>query len=101
MAYHGHISSLPGKLRMFGGRMQLIRPLLLLTDKDTRKYADIREFPKLVKECPYADQTKRTIARKLLEELESIHPKAAANIFQAMQNIDTEYLPQKKDGNEH
>ncbi len=100
MAYHGHLSSLPGKLRMFGGRMHLIRPLLLLTDKETREYARIREFPKLVKECPYADQTKRTTARKLLDKMESIHPKATANIFKAMQNIDTEYLPQKQDDNE-
>jgi len=93
MAYHGHISSLPGKLSMFGGRVHLIRPLLLLTDKDTREYARIRQFPQLVKECPYADQTKRATARKLMEALQDIHPKAAANIFKAMQNIDKAYLP--------
>ena len=101
MAYHGHISSLPGKLSMFGGRMKLIRPLLLLTDKDTREYAAIKQFPKLVNECPYADQTKRTTARKLMEALREIHPKAAGNIFNAMQQIDEEYLPKKlsnKDG---
>jgi tRNA 2-thiocytidine biosynthesis protein TtcA len=96
MAYHGHISSLPGKLSMFGGRMELIRPLLLLTDQDTRRYATIRRFPPLVTECPYADQTKRTTARRLIKTLEEIHPKAAANIFHAMQNIDEEYLPQKQ-----
>ncbi len=98
MAYHGHISSLPGKLSMFGGRMELIRPLLLLTDKDTREYAAIKQFPMLVEECPYANLTKRTTARKLMEALNEIHPKAVANIFNAMQQIDTEYLPkiQKK-----
>ncbi len=96
MAYHGHISSLPGKLSMFSGRMELIRPLLLLTDKDTREYASIKQFQKLVKECPYAGLTKRTTARKLMEALNEIHPKAAANIFNAMQQIDTEYLPKKQ-----
>ncbi|HFB62016.1 MAG TPA: tRNA 2-thiocytidine(32) synthetase TtcA [Bacteroidetes bacterium] len=96
MAYHGHISSLPGKLRMFGGRLCLIRPLLLLTDKDTREYARIRQFPRLTKECPFADQTKRTTVRKLMEALQEVHPKASANIFHAMQNIDEEYLPQKE-----
>ncbi|UBM63479.1 tRNA 2-thiocytidine biosynthesis TtcA family protein [Candidatus Sulfidibacterium hydrothermale] len=95
MAYHGHISSLPAKLRMFNGRMELIRPLLLLTDNDTRQYAAIKQFPTLINECPYADQTKRTTARQLLQSLREIHPKADANIFHAMQNIDTEYLPQK------
>jgi tRNA(Ile)-lysidine synthase TilS/MesJ len=96
MAYHGHISSLPGKLSMFDGRMELIRPLLLLTDKDTREYAAIKQFPKLINECPFADLTKRTTARKLMEALNEIHPKAAANIFNAMQQIDEEYLPKKQ-----
>lgn len=96
MAYHGHISSLPGKLSMFAGKMELIRPLLLLTDKDTREYAAIKQFPKLIEECPFADLTKRTTARKLMEALSEIHPKATANIFNAMQQIDEEYLPKKQ-----
>ena len=93
MAYHGHISSLPGKLKMFDGAMYLIRPLILLTDKDTGEFAKIRNFNKLKQPCPYEDITKRTTARKLIEQLESIHPKAKFNLFNAMGNIDTEYLP--------
>jgi len=93
MSYHGHISSLPGKLRMFDGELYLIRPLLLLTDKDTKEFARIRNFPALLNECPYADTTKRTTARELMESLEKIHPKAKFNLFNAMQNIDVEYLP--------
>ncbi len=96
MAYHGHISSLPGKLSMFDGKLDIIRPLLLLTDKDTQEYADIRQFPRLLNECPFADHTKRNTARKLLEALSEIHPKAAGNIFNAMQQIDEEYLPKKQ-----
>jgi tRNA 2-thiocytidine biosynthesis protein TtcA len=93
MAYHGHISSLPGKLRMFDGALYLIRPLLLLTDKDTQAFAKLRDFPALVHECPYADTTKRSTARELMESLEKIHPKASFNLFRSMQNIDEEYLP--------
>ena len=93
MAYHGHISSLPGKLRMFDGLLFLIRPLILLTDKDTREFAHIRNFPALLRECPYEDTTRRKIARELIESLEKIHPKAKFNLFNAMHNIDEEYLP--------
>ena len=93
MAYHGHISSLPGKLKMFDGAMYLIRPLILLTDKDTREFANIRNFTKLKQTCPFEDVTKRTTARKLIEQLESIHPKAKFNLFNSMGNIDEEYLP--------
>ncbi len=93
MAYHGHISSLPGKLKMFDGAMYLIRPLILLTDKDSYEFATIHHFTKLKQECPFEDTTKRTTARTLIEELEAIHPKAKFNIFNAMKNIDDEYLP--------
>ncbi len=93
MAYHGHISSLPGKLRMFNGEMYLIRPLILLTDKDTREFARINNYRDLKQTCPYEDITKRTTARKLIKQLENIHPKAKFNIFNSMKNIDNEYLP--------
>ncbi len=93
MAYHGHISSLPGKLKMFDGKLFLIRPLLLLTEKDAYEFARIRNFPAMLNECPYADTTKRNTARELMESLEKIHPKAKYNLFNAMQNIDEEYLP--------
>ncbi|RLD87142.1 MAG: tRNA 2-thiocytidine(32) synthetase TtcA [Bacteroidetes bacterium] len=93
MAYHGHISSLPGKLKMFDGALHLIRPLILLTDKDTREFANIRNFTKLKQTCPFENITKRTTARKLIEQLEAIHPKARFNLFNAMKNIDEEYLP--------
>jgi len=93
MAYHGHISSLPGKLKMFDGAMYLIRPLILLTDRDTREFANIRNFAKLKQSCPFEDTTKRATARKLIDELTAIHPKAKFNLFNSMQNIDQEYLP--------
>ena len=93
MAYHGHISSLPGKLKMFSGAMYLIRPLILLTDKDTREFANIRNFTKLKQPCPFEDTTKRVTARKLIEQLEAIHPKARFNLFNSMKNIDEKYLP--------
>jgi len=44
MAYHGNISSLPAKLSMFDGVINLIRPLILLTDKDSREFANIKKI---------------------------------------------------------
>ena len=93
MAYHGNISSLPAKLSMFDGAISIIRPLILVGNKDTQEYANIRKFPKQTKTCPYEDQTKRTTARNLIKQLEAIHPKAANNFFRSMNNIDLDYLP--------
>ncbi len=93
MAYHGNISSLPAKLTMFEEAITIIRPMILLSNKDTQEYANIRNFPKQSNSCPYEDITKRQTAKDLLYQMKSIHPKAAKNIFRSMGNIDNEYLP--------
>jgi len=93
MAYHGNISSLPAKLSMFNGTINLIRPLILLSNKDTQEFANIKNFPKQTKSCPFEDVTNRTTARNIIEQLKSINPKANKNIFRSMGNIDLDYLP--------
>jgi len=78
---------------MFGGELFTIRPLILLTDKDTTELARIRNYRELTTECPFGDHTFRNKARDLLAELETLHPKAKWNLFNSMGNIDEEYLP--------
>lgn len=93
MAYHGNISSLPAKLSMFNDAITIIRPLILLTNKDTQEYANIRKYPKQTESCPYEDMTKRKTARDMVEKMKELHPKATKNIFRSMSNIDEDYLP--------
>lgn len=93
MAYHGNISSLPAKLSMFDDKINLIRPLILLTNKDTTEFANIRQFKKLKEACPHEDKTKRTTARELIKQMQSISPDASRNLFRSMGNIDEDYLP--------
>lgn len=93
MAYHGNISSIPQKLSMFNDKLVLIRPLMLLTNKDTAEYSNIRNYPKQSESCPYEDKTKRNTSRELIQQLKKIHPKALQNIYGSMSNIDQDYLP--------
>ncbi len=94
MAYHGNISSIPQKLSLFDGQLYLVRPLMLLTNKDTAEYANIRKFPKQTESCPYENKTRRNTARELVEQLKRINSKALQNIYSSMSNIDHDYLPQ-------
>lgn len=96
MSYHANISSIPEKLSMFDGEIELIRPLILLRNKDTAEYANIMKFPKQTESCPYENKTKRNTAREIVTQLEKIHPKALENIFNSMNNIDHSYLPVRK-----
>jgi len=93
MAYHGNISSIPAKLNMFDGALQAIRPLILLSNKDTREFARIRNYPKLKAECPFENKTYRKTARDFIKQLDTFHPKAKLNFFNSMKNIDKDHLP--------
>lgn len=93
MSYHGNISSIPGKLSMFNGAIQTIRPLILMTNKETHEFARIMQYPKLKQACPYENQTKRNTARNLIESLKEIHPKAKFNLIKSLHHIDEAYLP--------
>jgi tRNA(Ile)-lysidine synthase TilS/MesJ len=93
MIYHGSISSLPQKLSMFDGRIQLIRPLLQIPEKELTYYATLRTFEKQEKSCPYDNTTKRESIKELIREMDKLNRNARRNIFRSMDNIFEEYLP--------
>ena len=95
MIYHGSISSLPQVLSMFDGRILLIRPLLQIPENELTYYANMRTFKKQEKSCPYEGTTKREEIKGLVRQLDKLYPNARRNIFSAMDNIYSEYLPKK------
>ena len=94
MIYHGSISSMPASLSMFQGSLELIRPLLFLNEKDIIQYKNLRNYPELIKDCPYGSDTKRNKMKELVEMIEKIHPVAKQNLFKAMSKIYPSYLPE-------
>lgn len=94
--YHGSISSLPYSLSMFKGRIQLIRPLMDIWEKDLIQFASYKNYEAVEKTCPHENLTKRNYTNELLSQLEKNHPSAKNNIFNALDNIFPEYLPHRK-----
>ncbi len=95
MIYHGSISSLSQNLKMFEGRIHLIRPLLFIPEEELTNYAALRDFKKQEKSCPHHKTTKRRDIEALIRQLNKLYPNASRNIFAAMDNIYKEYLPGK------
>ena len=94
MIFHGSISSLPVRLRMFDGELTLIRPLLFLDKDIIQKYAWAYGIENLATPCPFAGKTHRRRAiAELLEQMEQIHPAAKKNLMRSMSKIFEEYLP--------
>jgi len=95
MIYHGSISSLPYSLKMFEGRVQLIRPMLDLDERMLDEYAGLNDLVKVEKSCPHEDSTQREKIAQLLKQVENLHGLGPFNIFKSMDKIFEEYLPLK------
>lgn len=93
MIYHGSISSLPYSLRMFDGRVHLIRPLMDVEESLLTAYADLRDMVRIEKSCPHENRTRRQTADALISQIASIHPAGPINMFRSMGKIFDEYLP--------
>lgn len=96
MIYHGSISSLPHKLSMFDGHMQLIRPLLDMDENLLAEYAGKRNFQTEGEKCLHEGNNQREWVRGLISSIEYKHQQGAINMYRSMGKICDEYLPQKK-----
>jgi len=95
MVYHASISSLPFKLEMFEGKIEIIRPLMELTDHELKKYSEFKGYKKEIKLCPHSGSTMRENMKEFTKELVSVSKNARRNIFNSMDNIYFDYLPKK------
>ena len=93
MIYHGSISSLPYSLKMFEGRVHLIRPMMDLDERMLEEYARLNSLVKVEKSCPHENRTQRESIAQLIKQVENLHGKGPFNIFKAMNKIFEEYLP--------
>lgn len=97
MAFQGSISTMPPRLLMFKGELEIIRPLAGLSEDECKEYAEILGFKDELKLCPHENLTKRKRISELISELEKLNPDVRYNLFNSMTNIQEEYLPGFKD----
>jgi len=93
MVHHGEFSTMPPKLNMFDGKINLIRPLTLLQENELKKYARIRGLEETGIPCPFKDETRRKEMKKLVSEMARMHKRGRINLFRSMGNILEDYLP--------
>lgn len=96
MVYQANFSTMPPKLSMFVDEFDIIRPLIFLSSEEIRKYASLLRIFPVASPCPHGDKTNREAIKQLLKGLEKNCPNAKKNIFAAMENIRSDYLPNKK-----
>ncbi len=93
MVFQANFSTMPPGLSLFGGEFDIIRPLIFLSSDEIRTYAASVGIVPMASPCPYGEKTNREKIKKMLSDLEALHRNAKKNIFAAMENIRSEYLP--------
>ena len=93
LIFQGAFATMPPILQLEKMPLQIIRPLCLIDEADIIRYAQLREYQKQTKLCPFEHVSSREKVKDLLEQIKTLNPEAVDSIFGAMTNIKTEYLP--------
>ena len=93
MVFQGSISTMPPKLKIFEGTLEIIRPLSFILKSEIAGYAGTQNYQGLHSECPYGDSTRRDEIRKIISSLETAHPDVKKIILKSSTNILPEYMP--------
>ncbi len=97
MSFQGAFSTMPPILKMNKFEMSIIRPMCLITEQELLKLSTIRQYKTQAKNCPYEKDSYRTNMKEMLATLEKLNPAIRSSMWNAMSNIQLEYLPQKKE----
>jgi len=95
MFYTAEISTMLPVQPMFKGKITLIRPLALLDEKYTERFAKEMGLPYFPCGCPASARSKRREVKELIRGLEKQNPRIKGNIFRSLSNINIEYTFEK------
>jgi len=93
LTFQGAFSTMPPKLVMKKFEMTIIRPMCMVHETDLEEMAEVRDFRKQIKNCPYETQSNRTDMKVVLKQLEALNPEARYSLWGSMTNVQEELLP--------
>ena len=84
LLYSGSTDTIKPVQELFNGKLTIIRPFYLLSEKLIRKYAAELKLQAIDSGCPSAETSKRKYIRTLLAELYRTNKKIKGNIFHGL-----------------
>jgi tRNA 2-thiocytidine biosynthesis protein TtcA len=93
--FNGRIKAMPARLRAANGRHTVIRPLVYVWEDEVAEYVRARGFPIVSCACPgcHDPTLERHRVKKLLRELERVHPGLKRSLLAALSRVDLAFLP--------
>ncbi|WP_457576187.1 tRNA lysidine(34) synthetase [Desulfomarina sp.] len=90
--YSGNISTMVPVQKLFGGKLELIRPMAYLEKSEVKMIGGELGFLPVENFCPFSDRSRRESVRKLLTSLYDKNPLAKKSLFAALANVRSEYM---------
>jgi tRNA(Ile)-lysidine synthase TilS/MesJ len=84
LLFQGRFDSMPARLKMRKMPLTIIRPLCLMHEVDIKAFAEMRNYHKQTKCCPYEKDSHRTDIKRLYDEMEMMNPEARFSIWRAL-----------------
>ena len=85
LVFQGRFGTMPALLKMRKMPLSIIRPLCMMDEADVKRYAELAQYQKLIKLCPYERETHRANVARLFSDIEKISPEARFSIWNALQ----------------
>jgi len=92
MFWKAEISGMNPVQSLFGGKITIIRPLILLEEKEIEGYTRFFSIPALKSDCPRNNDSKRAFIRDILKQLTKENPDIKNNILKAPYKVKSDYL---------
>lgn len=95
MFYAGTVKTMIPKVKSTSGKLELIRPLIYIQEKDIISYTKKNEIQAMACGCPIESgkvDSKRKEIKNLLAELEKNNSQIKQSIFNSMKNINLDYV---------
>ena len=83
--FQGRFEGMPVRLRMKKMPLTIIRPLCLQHEADLKALAEMKQYEKQVKNCPYEQDTHRQFVAELFDRIEQTNPEARFSIWRALE----------------
>ena len=90
--FNGEISSINPVQKLFKGKITIIRPLILLEEKEIFEYIKKTAINTVKSVCPRNYDSKRFIVKDIIQKLSKLNPYIKSNILKAPTRIKKDYI---------
>jgi tRNA 2-thiocytidine biosynthesis protein TtcA len=81
--FQGRVETMEPRRAFFGGKLEIIRPLAYIEEKEIVRFARSADFPSAPPPCRGADRSQRELMHQIITQVRVVEPRIKINLFRA------------------